>query len=128
MGRTALKGTGAGTNTINIFTKGQSGAPFVLTSASNSVAIDLTEANNFELLMTENTTIANPSAGNPGTGGNIQIIQDATTAYTLAYDTDWRSVDGSTPAISTTLGAVNLVSFYYDGTYVWYSLATNGIA
>jgi hypothetical protein len=120
-------GTGAQTNTVNIFTAGQSGAIFSLVSSGGFTPIDFADGNNFELVMTENTTLENP-VGNPGTGGNITIIQDNTTPYTLSFDTNWRSVDGTTPTISTTLGAENNISYYRSNGVMWYSLSTGGIA
>lgn len=101
-----------------------------LTSTGGSIAIDLSLSNNFSHAMTESTTLANPTNAYAGVkAGQIAFTQNASSAYTLAFGSAWISTDGSTPAISTTLGAVNLLTYYVvDSTHVWFVLNTHGVA
>lgn len=112
----------------NIFSKAQSGLPVALTSSSNSVAVDLSLANNFSHTMTENTTVANPSNATAGQSGQIAFTQHASAAKTLALGTHWLEINGLVPSISTTTGAQNLLSYYVaDSTHIWFSYNKNGI-
>ncbi len=106
--------TVAGTDVVQAYTASQSAAPVTLTSSSNSVAVDLSLRNNFELDMTENTTLAAPTNAAEGQSGVITITQDAATAYTLAYNTFWEFEGGSAPALSTTLSSRSTFVYYVD--------------
>lgn len=124
----------AATGTIPIlelaqtFTKTQSAAVTALTSSGASIAVDLALSNNFSHTMTENTTLAAPSNAVAGTSGQITFTQHASAAKTLAFNAAWVSTSGTTPAISTTVGAVNLLTYYVvDSTHVWYTLNKNGV-
>lgn len=115
--------------TINTWTKTQSAAVTALTSSSASIAIDLSLSNNFSHTMTENTTLAAPSNAVAGTSGQIAFTQHASAAKTLAFNAAWVSSDGTTPAISATVGTVNVLTYYVvDSTHVWFSLLKKGVA
>lgn len=110
------------------FTKTQTAAVTALTSTGASIAVDLSLSNNFSHTMTENTTLAAPSNAVAGTSGQIAFTQHASAAKTLAFNSVWVSTDGSTPVISTTVGAVNVLTFYVvDSTHVWYALNKAGV-
>lgn len=96
------------------FTAAQRGEVTTLTSTSNSIAINLADSNNFSHTLTENTTLAAPSNAVEGQSGVITIIQDATTARTLAYNTFWEFEGGAVPAISTTLSSRSTFVYYVD--------------
>lgn len=119
----------ANTSIGNTFTGAQAANVTVLTSSSNSVAVNLANNNNFSLTMTENTTLANPTNIVTGQSGQIAITQASGASYTLAYASYWVSASGTTPTMSTTHSAVNLLSYYVvDSTHIWYSLNTAGVA
>jgi len=83
-----------------------------LTSSSNSTAIELNDANNFELTMTEDTTLENPSSTPvPGQSGCIVITQDAS-ASELTYGSQWKFEGGTLPELSTTEDAVDNLAYY----------------
>lgn len=98
------------------YTKAQRGTPVVLTSTASSVAINLDDANNFTLAMTQNTTLAAPTGtAVAGQSGAIVITQHATTAYTLALTTSfWKSPSGVQPTLSTGLSAVDVLNYYTE--------------
>ncbi len=110
----AAGGSGADLDTANTWTAGQRGEVTTLTSSSNSVAVNLADSNNFELDMTENTTLAAPTNATEGQSGFITITQDNTTAFPLAYNTFWEFENGSTPSLSTTLLSRSTFVYYVD--------------
>lgn len=112
---------------INIFTKTQAGTPQILTSSGGLVAFNASQGNNARLTLIENTVLQNPTNLIDGSGGNIQITQGAG-PYTLGFGGDWVSVDGSAGVVSTTNGAVNVLTWYYDNGELTYSFANRGIA
>lgn len=114
---------------VNTWTRTQSATVTALTSTTGSIAVDLSLSNNFRHTMTENTTLAAPSNAVAGTNGQIAFTQHATAAKTISFHVNWICIDGTTKSISTTLGAVNLMSFYVvDSTHVWYSWNNAGVA
>lgn len=118
------------TSTVNQFTKAQIGVPYVLTIVSNTVTVDLSQANNFTLALQATTSqaLANPINGVAGQAGQIVITQNATPS-TLTFAGNWISTDGSVPTVSTTANAVNLLTYYVvDSTHVWFALSKHGVA
>lgn len=105
---------GSTLNTANAWTKGQSGVPVALTSTSSAVAVDLSLANNYTLAMTENTTLSSASNIAAGQSGIIVVTQNATAAKTLAYNSFWKFPGGVAPTLSTSAGAVDLLSYYVE--------------
>ena len=122
--------TVAGLGVVQAWTKSQSGTPVALTSTSNSTAIDLATGNNFSHTFTENTTLANPSNPVAGTSGQIAFTQHASSAKTLSYGSQWvEATTGVATAVSTTVSAQNLLSFYvFDTTHIYYVLNKHGVA
>jgi hypothetical protein len=117
-------------DTVHTWLKSQAVVPVVLTSLSASVAVDLSLSNNFSHALTENTSLSNPSNMVAGSAGQITITQNASSAKTLGYGSQWVYNDGSAnPPVSTTLNAVNLLSYYVvDATHIWFNLAKSGQA
>ena len=116
--------------TVNSWTKAQIGTPVALSVSANAVAVDLSLGNNFTLSLQATTgqTLSNPTNVTAGQSGNIVITQNATPS-TLAYGSYWKSVDGTTPAVSTTANATNVISYYVvNSTYILFALNKNGVA
>lgn len=111
----------------NVYTAVQTPDSTALSSSSNSVAVDLSADHDFTLDMTENTTLAAPSNVTARQSGCIEITQDASTAYTLAYNTFWKFANGDVPAISDTLSSKNLLIYKVsdDGSYANCALKAN---
>lgn len=100
-----------------------------LTSSGGLTAVNLLNNTNFSLTLTENTTLQNPTNLAQGQSGQIIITQNNTTARTLAFGTYWLPTDGIVPTVSTTLGAVNLLTYFVvSPTQVWYALFKRGVA
>jgi len=116
--------------TVNSWTKAQIGTPVALSVAANAVAVDLSLGNNFTLALQATTaqTLSNPTNSVAGQSGQIAVTQNATPSV-LNFGTSWLTADGSTPAVSTTAGTVNLLTYYVvDATHVWFSISKRGIA
>lgn len=114
----------------NSYTKTQVAPPVALSVVANAVAVDLSLGNNFSLTLQATTaqTLSNPTNAVAGTSGQIGITQNATPS-TMAFASNWKPFDGTTPPVSTTANAKNLLSYYVvDATTIFYSLAKNGIA
>jgi hypothetical protein len=127
---TAIAGTDyATTNALQTFTKAQVGGVVALTSSAATTTINMSLGNNFSQTLNENTTWSNPINALPGTSGQIALTQHATTPYTVNFGTSWLSTDGTTLTVSSTLGAVNLVTYYVaDSTHVWFAISKRGVA
>ena len=93
------------------WTGAQRGDLGTLSSSSNSTAVDLSVANNFNLTLDENSTLAQPSNQVAGQSGSIFVTQDGTGSRTLSYHDDWKFAGGNTPILSTAEGAVDRIDY-----------------
>lgn len=98
----------------NTFTKAQRGAYVALTSASSSIAVNLSLANNFNHTLTENTTLAAPTNAVAGQSGVIHFTQHASAAKTLAFNAFWQFGVGTTNTMTTTTGGTAVISYIVD--------------
>jgi hypothetical protein len=98
------------------FTGGQRGA-VVVQSYSTGIALDFSSGTNFQITLTGNTTLQNPTNVSSGQGGIITVIQ-GTGNNTMAFGSNWNypGGSGSVPAITTTSGAVDLIAYYTRST------------
>jgi hypothetical protein len=101
------------TRATNAFTGAQIGGVTALTSSSASISIDLAVNNNFSHTTSENTTLAAPSNPVAGQSGIITITQGGT-ARTLAYNTFYKFAGGTIPALTATIGAVDVFAYYVE--------------
>jgi hypothetical protein len=101
-------------DTVQAFTKAQSFTPVALTSASASIATDLSLSNNFTHTLTENTVLANPSNLVAGQSGRIKFTNHASAPKTLAYGSYWLPVGGVVQALTASNSAVDLLVYEVD--------------
>ncbi len=106
-GGVALSNTSAWTATQYI-------APDTLAYAA-TVTPDASVSNNFELVLTGNVTIANPTNLQHGMVLNFCVDQDATGGHTIAFGSLYKWPGGTPPTWATTASAKNFFSAYYDG-------------
>lgn len=83
-----------------------------LTDAA-TIAVDLAAGINFVVTLGGSRTLGAPSNAKPGATGTILVKQDATGSRTLAYNSAWVPF-GSTPSLTTTANAVDLISFLVE--------------
>lgn len=105
--------TFAGTNVVQSFTAGQSGAVSALTDGA-TITPDFAVANNFSVTLGGNRTLANPNNMVAGQSGVIKITQDATGSRTLAFGSYWDFAAGVAPTLTTTPNAVDILAYYVD--------------
>ena len=98
----------------------QSVTPSSLTIVTNVVNVDASLSNNFNLTLSANATLANPTNLVAGTTYTISITQG--TSFTLAYGSLYKFAGGTVPSVTTTAGAKDLLCMYYDGTSLLCSL------
>ncbi len=83
-------------------------SPFTaLTSTAASIALDLTGREDFSHLMTEDTTLANPSNAAIGRKFSIFIQNHASAAKTMAYDTHYKFPGGIVPTLTAATNALD---------------------
>lgn len=102
-------------NRANTFTKAQSTAPVVITSMSNHIATNATLSNIFTHILTENTTLDNPTNLVADTY-YTWIVTQAASAKTLAYGNKFKWPGGIAMTVSTGAGAIDIITSLYDGT------------
>ena len=106
----------ATTTGIQTFTAAQRGAVVVVPYATG-ISLDLSSGNNYQITLTGSTTLQNPTNIVSGQAGVITIIQ-GTASNTMAFSTGWHypGGSGSTPNLTATSGAVDLLVYYTKDT------------
>lgn len=111
-------GGGVSLSTVNVFTKNQSVSPTVVASATGTYTPDASTSNNFQLTLTGNLTLANPTNLTSGMVLNFTLDEDATGGRTITLGTIYKFPGGTVPTWVTTASAKNFISGYYDGTVI----------
>jgi hypothetical protein len=93
-----------------------------LTDAAN-IATDCNDGNIHTVTLTDNRTLDNPTNLEIGTYVWL-IVQDGTGSRTLAFGAQFRFAGGGTPALSSTAGAIDVITGVYDGTDLRCSIMT----
>jgi|ETNvirnome_2_130_1030620.scaffolds.fasta_scaffold00351_2 hypothetical protein len=100
-----------------------------LTSTTNSVAIDLADNQYYSHLLTENTTLANPSNMPVSLGMEFAMfITQNSTAYTLGYGTFYEFVGTTHTAMSTAVNAQSRLDAIVQSSTSIQCVLSNGIA
>jgi hypothetical protein len=116
----------ATTTGVQTFTAAQRGA-VVVQPYSTGIALNFSSGNNFQITLTGNTTLQTPTNIASGQAGVVTIIQGSA-SNTMAFSTGWLypGGSGSTPTITATSGAVDLLVYYTkDASSVSYRLVQN---
>lgn len=94
------------------FSGGQRGQVSVVSFATG-IALDFATSNNFQITLTGNTTLQNPTNVVSGQAGIITVIQ-GTGNNTMAFGSNWNypGGSGSVPALTTTSGARDVLAYY----------------
>jgi hypothetical protein len=107
-------GTLALLNQVQTYTAAQSGAITQIGSVSGSVSLNFATTNNFALNLIGNSTLAAPTNASSGQSGAISIIQNGTSAWTLAYSSNWKFPNGTIPSVTTGVGARDILVYYCE--------------
>jgi hypothetical protein len=100
---------------VTNFTKQQYFGEATLTDGTN-ISWDLDTAQSAKVTLEGNRTLSNPTNMKAGATYILRVIQDGTGGRTLAYGNAYQWPSGITPTLSTGIGAIDLLSFYCDGT------------
>lgn len=68
--------------------------------------------NNFEIVLTANTTMASPVNASGGQSGAITFRQDSTGSRLVSYSGSWSFVNDTAPTLTTTASGVDLLPYY----------------
>lgn len=104
---------GAQLNVAQTWTAAQRGGISALVDGA-TITPDFSLANNFSVTLGGNRVLGNPTNQTAGQPGQITITQDATGARTLSYGSNWKFAGGSAPTLTTTAGAVDVLSYYVE--------------
>lgn len=91
-------------------------APKTLTDGATIALSAGTQDQLYQLTLTGNHTLANPTGLVAGQVFRVEVTQDATGARTLTYGTLFKWVGAAAPTLTTTPAAIDLLTFVYDGT------------
>lgn len=110
-------------NVDNVFTKSQVGTFDTLLSVSNNIAWNASTAQGWTHTMTENTTLNNPTNMRVNQSGTFSIRNHASSPKTLSWGNIYKAAGGiSNIALTATNGALDVFSYWYDGTNVIISM------
>jgi len=85
-------------------------------NSSTADTIDWTAGNKQKSTLTGNVTFTfSPEPSGP-CNLILKLIQDATGSRTVTWPADVKWPGGTAPTLTTTASAIDIVSFYYDGT------------
>jgi hypothetical protein len=112
-------------NNFSVWNKAQVGIYSVLTDAT-TIAMDLSLANNFELVLGGNRILGTPTNIIEGQSGVIDIYQDITGGRTLAFSWAWNFPGRITPTLSP--GSLVKDKIVYETQEYFSSTATITIA
>jgi len=103
----------ARTDTVQNFTAAQRGSITTLTDGA-TITADFATTNHFQVTLSGNRTLANPSNQTAGQSGAIRVVQDGTGSRTLAYGSNWKFSNGAAPVLTTTANAVDLLVYFVE--------------
>lgn len=79
---------------------------------SGVIVLDFSAANNFELTLGGNSTLAAPISPSGGQCGSVTIRQDSVGSRLLSYSGGWLFAGGSPPTLTTAASGVDVLSYY----------------
>jgi len=96
---------------VSTFNAAAIGTVGTLSSSTASTAVNLAVSNLYNLALSENTTVAQPTGQVAGQSGSIFITQDGTGSRTAAWHADWKWAAGTAPTLTTTASAVDRIDY-----------------
>ena len=82
-----------------------------LGSSTGTVVLDLNENANFQITLTGNLTLANPTSLTAGTSGSIFLIQDGTGSRTATFGNSFDFIGGTAPTLTTAASSVDRIDY-----------------
>ena len=109
VGAATFGGASTFNNTVQV--SGAAKGTIITVTDAASVIVSMAKANTFVVTLAGNRTLGFPSPIPPGQSGMIYIYQDGSGSRTLAYTSCWRFAGGSTPTLTTTASAVDMLTY-----------------
>lgn len=103
---------------VNGWTGQQYFALATLTDAAN-ISWNLNTQQAAAVTLTDNRTLDNPTNLKAGATYIVKVIQDSTGSRTLAFGTAYKWPGGTVPVLSTSISAVDVLTFFCDGTNMY---------
>ena len=118
--------TGLGETTPTDQLEGRYSVEVATLTDGATITPDFGANQNFTVTLGGNRTLANPSNLVAGQSGAVFITQDATGSRTLTYGAYWKFAGGTTPTLTTTANAVDMLVYVVkSSTEVYASLSNN---
>ena len=99
----------------NTWTAVQINSTQVTTTATGSITLDFSAYNNFVLTLTGNITLSNPSTETVGQAGFIVFKQDGTGSRSLTVGSEFLTIGGAAPVLSTAANAIDVIPYIVSG-------------
>lgn len=106
------------TDTAHEYTKTQNFNATTLTDAA-TIAWDLESNQVCTVTLGGNRTLGTPTNMKDGGFYSIMVKQDATGSRTLAFASEYKFADGTTPTVTATANAIDILTFRCDGTNLY---------
>lgn len=87
-----------------------------LTSSSGAIAWVGNESNFYEITLTEDSTLNNPSGAVDNAVYTFRIKQDGTGLHTLAFGSNWKFPGGNAPSVTLDPNSVDYLTVIVEGT------------
>jgi hypothetical protein len=104
------------TNSTKLYVQGNSAGNIVTLTDGATITPDFSLGNNFQVTLGGTRTIANPTGVTTGQSGVIQIQEDGTGGYTVAWGTSWDFASSTVPTLITTANALNALPYFARST------------
>lgn len=81
-------------------------------NSSGVCILNFGTGNNFEVVLTNNSTFASPVNASGGQTGSITLRQDGTGSRLVSYSGAWSFASNTAPTLTTTASGVDLLAYY----------------
>lgn len=95
-----------------------------ITSSANIATVNWKNSNKAKLTLSENVTTFNFTASTKPSNLLLRVIQDSS-PRTISWPASVKWAGGTAPTLTTTAGYVDIICFYFDGTYYYGSFIQN---
>jgi hypothetical protein len=95
---------------LNVSSQSIGAASSVITSGV--INLNFGSANNFDITLGGNSTLASPTTPSGGQCGAVTIRQDSVGTRLLTYSGIWDFAGGTAPTLTTTASGVDVLSYY----------------
>lgn len=103
-------------------------ADYVSLTDAATVSVDMSLGWNFTVTLAGNRALGAPTNTKNGQSGAIEILQDATGSRTLSYNSVWKFPGGSTPTLTTTANARDVLFYQVRSSSVILANLNKGFA